>query len=79
MTASLSATVTAEEIIAFVRSRPEGVTSHQAAEHFRVGWNKAASRLSKLHSYGKLNRRFVKVKEDYGHRGCANYRIAVYT
>lgn len=71
MTASLSASVTAEEIIAFVGWQPTGVTSHQVGDHFGIGWHKAAHRLARLARNGELRRRFE------ARRPCG--KIAVYT
>lgn len=64
MTASLSAAVTAEEIIT-------GVNSHHVGEHFGIGWHKAAHRLARLARHGELQRRFMPHKP--------SDMIAVYT
>lgn len=58
MTASLTAGITAEQIIAFVTVSGEA-TSHQVADHFHIRWAAASSRLSRLAAYGRLRRRYA--------------------
>jgi hypothetical protein len=53
-------TVSADEIIAFVAAHPDGVTTPQVGDHFKMLPQRAANRLGRLNAYGLIRRQYVQ-------------------